>query len=202
MNTAKHLQSLIDRHAAPICVGKKESHTPVTLSRRIGAPVSVCQQLVSRGILTPLHELYSGNTEGPLCFNSDDLNRVKREVALEIVARTVEQSNGTDDAIRFAAHHALTRTFARPEEEKDPRLADRLGKAAAVVGTGAALAGGAAWLRGRLGAGANRAGKLGILKTAGLGGRLLKKDANGATQSAVDLIKSLRRAKPSAFPRA
>lgn len=111
-----------------------------------------------------------GRSDGPLVFFLADL----------AAARAAVESTAKESPVEFAA-------FVR-EADDDPSLADRALTAAKVIGTGAAIVGGASWLRGRIGVGATRAAGLGVAKTAMLGGRMLRDDG-------ANLVLALFRAK-------
>jgi hypothetical protein len=188
------INALVDRHApASFRAGCRESHTFATLARRLGVSVAFARQAVSRKIFTPTNELCRGQVDGPLVYFADDLNAVRREILFCVAQKAIELGGDTN-----AAAHALNTHVKNSvelhygREEEDPSILPKVGKAVAVVGTGAALAGGAAYARGRLAAGAARAGSLGLVKTGLLGGRLLKKDASAAGAGALDLLRRAR----------
>ena len=203
MNTAQVADTLgkkITDSTAGQPKGKQESHDLASLSVRLGIPIDAVVKLLGTGVLRPLGAVNSKHDDGFYVFASDDLNDVRKSAAQAIVEKVIEETDGDPTQVTMAASHALDgrreatakktgkqafsaipaglvtlQRYCAPEEE--PSTIAKIGKAAAVVGAGAAAVGGAAWLRGRIATGANRAGALGVMKTGALGLRKLKQDA-------------------------
>ena len=105
-DTSKTLSDMIDRYSQPTRAGKSESHNLASLSKRILAPIEACQQFIARGLLKPENTL-TRRDSGTYVFSSDDLNDVRKSVLSEIVAKVIEESNGSEDEIKMASNHAV-----------------------------------------------------------------------------------------------
>lgn len=221
MNSPK-IYRLVDANPrfAPKNPGRLESAaSPVHLARRVNAPVRVVERALQARLLSPVHNTTRAG-DWPKTFMSDELNDFSREVAFSAIQRAIEF--GADEVGASVALNSYlvnldtqlpkvtefstirsgaTGRFERDEEERST-LATAAGTATKVAGA-AALAGGAIYARGRFAAGAERADKLGLAKTAILGGRILKKDATAAVGAAGKAtsagLELLRRAKLAAL---
>ena len=105
-DTSKTLSDLVDRYSQPTRAGKSESHNLESLSKRILAPANACQQFIARGLLKPENTL-TRRDSGTYVFSSDDLNDVRKSVLAEIVAKVIEESEGSEDEIKMASNHAV-----------------------------------------------------------------------------------------------
>jgi hypothetical protein len=158
--------------------GRSETATIETLPARLGCSPEVVEILLAEGVLAPERPVHDGQPGGPLIFSSDALNAVKRLILSEVAAGALDGADGDPEALATTAAQAVARhqnefgrkpkvtTLARPDREKDPSTIAKVGKVAGILAGGAALAGGASYLRGRSigAAGAGFRGALGVAK--------------------------------------
>lgn len=222
--TANSLSREIDRLSGGQPTGKLESHSVDSLCRRLLAPREVVLKLLGDGVLCSQGPVHANDETGAHSFLSNDLNAVRSAVLAAICERVVEESDGEPAEVTLAAGDAMRSHAAGFEkklgtkaefsrfpvgvvqlaspygQEEEPSTVARVAKAGAVLAGGAALVGGAGYLRGRLAAGANRAGMLGAAKTAGLGFRLLRKDATAGVGAVKSAFAPRVSPTPSMFP--
>jgi hypothetical protein len=201
MQTPEQIQKTIcaeiERTHPAIRRGAVESHSPESLAKRLGVPVTKALALCRDGTLTP-REIVQNGTSRILAFDSDALNNLVRAHAAESAASAIELHAGDLGSARdielaakiglreFASHR--TGPDGRYLEKEDPSLASRVGKAAAIAGTGAAVVGGASWLRGRSVLGRAGARDAGVLGTAKAGFGRLRTDATRGGSALADLL--------------
>jgi hypothetical protein len=136
--------------------GRRVSHTPETLAKALHIDPRAVPALLSTGALDfrPVHK---NNPDGPLSFDSAQLEEVRRRLLAEIVQQVIDaDETGDPKAIALAAQLALTAykkgaakaatEFASRDEEDRPGWGSRLAKGAALAG---AAYGGLAYMRGR-----------------------------------------------------
>ena len=170
---ASRIVSLIDKHAAPVSPGRRESGTPDTLVKRLGVPdTEHVNALLQSGRLKSIGPVHKNDPEGPQRYESDHLNDVKREVLASIAEQVIEDYDGEPDDLPAAISAALAsylkslndgtaaKGFAAvtprrvafaydPNAEERPGLLRRVGQVAGVAALAGAAYGGASYLRGR-----------------------------------------------------
>jgi hypothetical protein len=123
-NVADDLTKSISRYSPPIRAGKLESHTLDTLAARILVPTDVIPQLFAEGHLSPspLGTASRNPANGPLVFDSTQLNEVRHAALAQVATGVMENATGNEDAdeLRAATEAALKKhvdSFASADDE-------------------------------------------------------------------------------------